>query len=96
MFAIAKNTTAAQILKAQDKTGLILRAPMFTASQSLQATVQAEDGFCEFAFESALNEIRIPTITRTLSPEELEAYAIEYAESEAMSALSALSEPYPA
>ena len=85
MFAIAKSTTAAEIMKAQAQTGLFLKAPAFKASERPEMTIQAEP-FAALAFESALNEAKAPTLTNALSPAELEAFARDYAEGEALSA----------
>ena len=87
MFAISKDTTAAEILKARQKTGLFIKAPAFKASERPQMTIKAEP-FASLAFESALDESKNPTITHSLSPAELEAFAREYAEEEASSSLT--------
>jgi len=87
MFAIANDTTAAEILKALGSTGLSLRCSAYKVKDKPALTVKAKEPFNALAFEDALMETRIPTLDQPLTEEELEAYAREYAEQEAASSL---------
>ena len=88
MFAIAKDTTAADILKAQEQTGLCLKSPARKANKSFSASVKCDDAFAFGLFENALMERKAPLLSQALTPEELENYAREYAQEEAASSLA--------
>ena len=88
MFAIAKDTTAADILKVQKQTGLFIKSPARKAKEGFSVSVNADDGFVLILFEDALTVEENPLLSRSLSPEELEAIAREYAEEESASSLA--------